>query len=112
MKARFPFWLLLLLASFTVPAAAQISAVSSPSGPVMAGPYLVVDAASGEALMQRDAGAAWYPASLAKLVTLYVLFEELKAGRLTLATPVPFSQHAAAMPASKLGLAAGQSITV
>jgi D-alanyl-D-alanine carboxypeptidase len=112
MKARFPFWFSLLLASFAVPAAAQISAVSSPSGPVMAGPYLVVDAASGEALMQRDAGAAWYPASLAKLMTLYVLFEEVKAGRLTLAAPVPFSQQAAAMPASKLGLAAGQSITV
>src|SRR3954464_10625947 len=112
MKARFPSWLSLLLALVAGQASAQTAPVSSPSGPVLAGPYLVVDAASGEALLQRDAGAAWYPASLAKLMTLYVLFEELKAGRLTLATPVPFSQQAAAMPASKLGLAAGQSIAV
>ena len=78
MKARFPFWFSLVLALVAGQASAQIAGVSSPSGPVLAGPYLVVDAASGEALLQRDAGAAWYPASLAKLMTLYVLFEELK----------------------------------
>ena len=72
------------------PAGAQLAPVPSPSGPVVAGPYLVVDAATGETLLQRDPGAAWYPASLTKLMTLYLVFEELKAGRLTLATPVPF----------------------
>lgn len=116
MKQRFPVRALaLFLALFAVsavPARAQLGAVPSPSGPVVAGPYLVVDAATGETLLQRDAGAAWYPASLTKLMTLYVVFEELKAGRLTLATPVPFSQHAASMPASKLAIAAGGSITV
>jgi D-alanyl-D-alanine carboxypeptidase len=38
--------------------------------------------ATGETLLQRDSGAAWYPASLTKLMTMYVGFEELKAGRL------------------------------
>ena len=116
MKQRFPVRALaLFLALFilsAVPAGAQLAAVPSPSGPVVAGPYLVVDAATGETLLQRDPGAAWYPASLTKLMTLYLVFEDLKAGRLTLATPVPFSQHAANMPPSKLGMAVGGSITV
>jgi len=116
MKQRFPVRALaLFLALFAlsaVPAGAQLAAVPSPSGPVVAGPYLVVDAATGETLLQRDPGAAWYPASLTKLMTLYLVFEDLKAGRLTLATPVPFSQHAASIPPSKLGMAVGASITV
>lgn len=116
MKQRFPTRVLALLAAMlafcATPAGAQLAAVASPSGPVVAGPYLVVDAATGEALLQRDPGAAWYPASLTKLMTLFLVFEDLKAGRLTLATPVPFSQHAANMPPSKLGLAPGASITV
>jgi D-alanyl-D-alanine carboxypeptidase len=116
MKQRFPVRVLALfvalLAVSAAPARAQLAAVPSPSGPVVGGPYLVVDAATGETLLQRDPGAAWYPASLTKLMTLYLVFEDLKAGRLTLATPVPFSQRAASMSPSKLGLAAGASITV
>ena len=57
-------------------------------------------------------GAYWYPASLTKMMTIYLIFEELKSGRLTLATPLPFSEHARAMPPSKLGLGPGQTITV
>ena len=116
MKQRFPVRALaLFLALFAwsaAPAGAQLASVPSPSGPVVAGPYLVVDAATGEVLLQRDPGASWYPASLTKLMTLYIVFEELKAGRLTLATPVPFSQHAASASPSKLGMAVGASITV
>jgi len=116
MKQRFPVraltLLLALLALSAGPAAAQLATVASPSGPVVAGPYLVVDAATGETLLQRDPGAAWYPASLTKLMTLYLVFEDLKAGRLTLATPVPFSQHAASASPSKLGIGVGGSITV
>jgi len=116
MKQRFPVRVLALLLAFLAlfagPAAAQLAAVPSPSGPVVAGPYLVVDAASGEVLLQRDPGASWYPASLTKLMTLYLVFEELKAGRLTTATPVAFSQHAASALPSKLGVGVGGSITV
>jgi D-alanyl-D-alanine carboxypeptidase len=78
----------------------------------MAGPYIIVDAHTGETLLQSNAGAPWYPASLTKLMTIYVVFQELKAGRLALQTAVPFTAHAASMPSSKLGLGVGQSITV
>lgn len=101
---------LLCLAAFS--AAAQFAPVASPSGPVMAGPYIIVDAHTGETLLQSNAGAPWYPASLTKLMTIYITFQELKAGRLTLQTAVPFSQHAASMPPAKLGAAPGSTITV
>jgi D-alanyl-D-alanine carboxypeptidase len=112
MNLRLLLCILGLIALSAVPSRAQIAPVASPSGPVQAGPYVVVDPATGETLLERNAGAYWYPASLTKMMTLYIVFEELKAGRLTLATPVPFSEHARSMPPSKLGLGPGQSVTV
>jgi len=111
MKLR-PLLCILALMGFTVPARAQISAVASPSGMVQAGPYVVVDAATGETLLDRNAGAFWHPASLTKMMTIYIIFEELKAGRLTLAAPLSLSEVARAKPPSKLGLGPGQTITV
>jgi D-alanyl-D-alanine carboxypeptidase len=112
MKAPFLSCLTLLLALFAGPAGAQIGPVSSPTGPVMAGPYLVVDAATGETLLQRDAGAAWYPASLTKLMTMYIVFEEMKAGRLRSGDPVVLSKHAESVDyAGHLG-PVGSTITV
>jgi D-alanyl-D-alanine carboxypeptidase len=79
----------------------------------MAGPYLVVDTASGEAIVERNAGAAWYPASLTKLMTMYVVFEELKAGRLQPGDPVTMSKQALSVEyAGHLGVPVGGSITV
>jgi D-alanyl-D-alanine carboxypeptidase len=112
MNLRLLLCILGLMAFSAVPSRAQIAPVASPSGPVQAGPYVVVDPATGETLLERSAGAYWYPASLTKMMTIYIIFEELKAGRLTLATPVPLSEHARSMPPSKLGLGPGQSVTV
>jgi D-alanyl-D-alanine carboxypeptidase len=112
MKIRLFFCILGMLGLPVGPLRAQIAPVSSPSGPVLAGPYVVIDAETGETLLERSSGALWYPASLTKMMTIYIVFEELKAGRLTLATPVPFSERARAMPPSKLGVAPGQTITV
>ncbi len=112
MNSRLLLCLLGLIGLLSLPARAQIAAVTSPSGPVPAGPYAVVDVATGETLMERNAGAYWYPASLTKMMTIYIVFEELKAGRLTLSTPLGFSENARAKEASKLGLAPGQSVTV
>ena len=95
-----------------IPSRAQIAPVASPSGPVQAGPYVVVDAATGETLLERSAGAFWYPASLTKLMTIYLVFEELKAGRFTLSSPMLLSEYARSQPPSKLGLPPGQTITV
>jgi len=112
MNLRLLLCILGLMAFSAVPSRAQIAPVASPSGPVQAGPYVVVDPATGETLLERSAGAYWYPASLTKMMTIYIIFEELKAGRLTLATSVPLSEHARSMPPSKLGLGPGQSVTV
>ena len=102
-------WALVLV---SLPAAAQIAPVSSPTGPVMAGPYVIVDAATGETLLERNSGTPWYPASLTKLMTIYLTFEQLKAGYLSLSSPVPFSAHAASMPETRLGVGPGARITV
>jgi D-alanyl-D-alanine carboxypeptidase len=73
----------------------------------------VVDAATGETLLQRDPGAAWYPASLTKLMTMYVAFEEMKAGRLQAGDPVTLSKQALSVSyAGALGVPAGGTITV
>ena len=112
MNLRLLLCILGLIGLSAVPSRAQIAPVASPSGPVQAGPYVVVDAATGETLLERNAGAFWYPASLTKMMTIYIVFEELKAGRITLSTPLPFSEQARAMPPSKLGLGLGQTVTV
>jgi D-alanyl-D-alanine carboxypeptidase len=112
MKSRLFLCLLVLLGLAAVPAAAQFAPVASPTGPVMAGPYIVVDAATGETLLQSNPGAAWYPASLTKLMTIYLAFEELKAGRLTLAMPIVFSKHAHDMEPVTLGVPIGGTLTV
>ncbi len=73
---------------------------------------MVVDANSGRVLFARDAEAARYPASLTKMMTLYILFEELDAKRLTLKSPLSVSANAASQPPSKLGVRAGSTIAV
>jgi len=73
---------------------------------------IVVDADSGTVLESVAATARWYPASLTKVMTVYLAFEEIEAGRLTLDEELTVSAHAAAQPATELGLGAGQKITV
>jgi len=77
-----------------------------------ANPVLVVDATSGSIVHQEGADQRWYPASLAKLMTLYLVFEALDQGRLALNTPLPVSSAAAAQPAVRLGLRQGATLTV
>jgi D-alanyl-D-alanine carboxypeptidase len=73
---------------------------------------IVVDAASGKILEQVDPDAPRHPASLAKLMTLYMTFEALRDRRITLDTLVPVSAHAASMEPTKLGLLPGMRLTV
>jgi len=73
---------------------------------------ITVDARNGKVLFSSNADAIRHPASLTKMMTLYVLFQELKAGRLSLNSPIRMSKRAAGMAPSKLGVKAGQSITV
>ncbi|MEO0343834.1 MAG: D-alanyl-D-alanine carboxypeptidase family protein [Pseudomonadota bacterium] len=78
----------------------------------MAAPYaaMVMDARSGEVLHSRNADTKLHPASLTKMMTLYMVFEAVEAGKLDLDQKVKISSKAAAEPPSKLGLKAGQSI--
>jgi len=73
---------------------------------------LVIDAQTGAELYAVDADAARYPASLSKMMTLYLLFEAVADGRQSLASPLTVSANAASQPPAKIGLAAGSTITV
>ena len=73
---------------------------------------IVVDDKSGEVLHDVDADELRHPASLTKIMTLYLLFEQLEAGNFKLDTALPVSAHAATQRPVKLNLKAGQTITV
>jgi D-alanyl-D-alanine carboxypeptidase len=73
---------------------------------------IVVEAASGKILETVNPDAPRHPASLAKLMTLYMTFEALRDRRITLDQPVPVSAHAASMEPTKLGLVPGMRLTV
>jgi D-alanyl-D-alanine carboxypeptidase len=73
---------------------------------------IVVDAHSGNVLEADSPDALRQPASLAKLMTLYLTFEALRDRRITLDTLVPVSAHAASMEPTKLGLQPGEALTV
>ena len=79
-----------------------------------AAPYadIVVDANSGGVLHATNPDARRHPASLTKIMTLYLLFEQLEAGKLQLDSPLKVSEEAAAQMPTKLGLRAGSTIEV
>lgn len=73
---------------------------------------IVVDAKSGQVLYEDQADSKRYPASVTKVMTLYILFQELSAGNLTLDTKMTVSKFAASAVPTKLGLRAGSTIRV
>src|SRR5690606_31264175 len=73
---------------------------------------LVIDAETGAVLHANEANAPWYPASLTKMMTVYMAFAEIEAGRLSFDEVLTVSATAARQPATKLGLATGDTITV
>ncbi|CCG08167.1 D-alanyl-D-alanine carboxypeptidase [Pararhodospirillum photometricum] len=72
---------------------------------------LVVDAASGRVLYARNPDTRNYPASLTKMMTLYLLFEAIDQGKMSLSSRFPVSPRAAAQPPSKLGMGVGTTLT-
>lgn len=86
----------------------------APAAAAYTPPYadIVVDVNSGAILHSTNPDSSRHPASLTKIMTLYLLFERLDAGKLKLSTPLTVSAHAAAQEPSKLGLKPGQSIEV
>jgi D-alanyl-D-alanine carboxypeptidase len=73
---------------------------------------IVVDGNSGRTLFGVNENQPRHPASVTKVMTLYLLFEQLEKGRLRLDSPLMISQHAAAQAPSKLGLEPGETIEV
>ena len=96
------FW---LVAAFTAVLAAS---------PVLAAPYaaIVIDARSGEVFYSENADTRLHPASLTKMMTLYIAFEEIERGNISLDSMVTITKHAAAQPPSRLGLRSGQKIAL
>jgi len=93
--------------ALSVPAMSPVEAQSSDNARYAA---IVVDATTGEVLFARRADSQRYPASVTKIMTLYLTFEALQKGKVHLDDIVTVSPLAASQPPSKLGLAAGQTI--
>ena len=90
-------------------------ALSLGSAPAAANPKyagIVIDAKTGKTLYANDADELRYPASLTKMMTLYMMFEALERGAIKLDTRIKFSANAAKEPPTKLGVGAGRSVTV
>ncbi|QPF94587.1 D-alanyl-D-alanine carboxypeptidase [Bradyrhizobium commune] len=73
---------------------------------------IIVDGNSGAVLQSTSPDGLRHPASLTKIMTLYLLFERLESGKMKLDTEMPVSQHAADQDPTKLNLRAGQTIRV
>ncbi len=73
---------------------------------------LIIDARTGEVLHASNANAQRYPASLTKMMTLYLTFDALKQGKMRLTQQLPVTAHAAAMPATNLALKPGSYLPV
>ena len=73
---------------------------------------IIVDANSGATLTSTSPDGVRHPASLTKVMTLYLLFERLEAGKMTLDTEMPVSEHASEQDPTKLGLRPGSTLRV
>ncbi|KLK93559.1 hypothetical protein AA309_07780 [Microvirga vignae] len=99
--------------AFSAPAEAARRKVSSRGGgysPPTAS--IVVDAKTGKILQGENIDEPRIPASITKVMSLYLLFEQLERGRMTLNTPLTVSEYASSQPPTKLGLRPGSTIEV
>ncbi len=82
------------------------------AGVARANPVLLVEADTGRVLEQQDAGKAWYPASVTKLMTVYVALNAVRTGRVTMDSPLTVSALAASQQPSKMGFQPGTVVTL
>lgn len=97
-------WGLYIFTAFWLCVVVPLSAASAPYA------AHVIDARTGEVLHSRNADTRLHPASLTKMMTLYIAFEAVQNGEISLDSKVRISKHAASEPPSKLGLRSGQTI--
>lgn len=86
--------------------------VSGPAAAYQEPAYIVIDAGNGAVLLHENADQPWYPASVTKLMTAYVTFQAIRAGRITMTSPVTVSQNALNQPPSKMGFKVGTVLNV
>ncbi len=99
----------------SIPLAMAAVLASLVSAPAHAAPQFAaatIDARTGKVLYSKDIDGVRHPASLTKMMTLYLLFQDLSAGKIALNSPITVSARATGMAPSKLGVKAGQSISV
>lgn len=107
-----------LLPAAVLPALAVLSAALLPAAPARAQigsdryASIVMDARSGSVLTASSPDDLRHPASLTKMMTVYMAFEAMRDGRIHPSTPIPVSADAASRPPSRLGLLPGMTITV
>ncbi|MCZ8543669.1 D-alanyl-D-alanine carboxypeptidase [Mesorhizobium qingshengii] len=101
--------LLLLAACTTTTPPDAVLAVPAPPQKYAA---IVVDGKTGKQLFEVNSTAQRYPASLTKMMTLYLLFEAMEGGRVTKQTQIPVSDHAASQPPTKMRFRRGETIDV
>ncbi|WP_375452459.1 D-alanyl-D-alanine carboxypeptidase family protein [uncultured Devosia sp.] len=97
---------------FGVLAFAVLLSFAGLGGLARANPMLLVDMDTLEVLSAEDAGLPWHPASLTKLMTAYVTFEEIAKGTVSLDTPVVLSRHAINQAPSKSGLPVDSALSM
>ena len=109
-----PVWIQLVTAAALALGAQACIAPAAAQGLYTQPKYaaILLDASSGEILYARQADALRYPASITKVLTLYIAFEAIARGQLRLDQPIFVSKFAAAQRPSKLGLKAGTQIRV
>jgi D-alanyl-D-alanine carboxypeptidase len=89
-----------------------VTAVAFLLSPSAAGPALLFDLATGRVLYAEDQDDQWFPASLTKILTAYLVFEALRDGKINLQDKIRVSELAHSQPPSRLGLPVGAEITV
>jgi D-alanyl-D-alanine carboxypeptidase len=89
-----------------------VGAMLSAPTAASAGPALVFEPYNGTVFYSEDPDAAWFPASLTKMMTAYVAFQAIKKGEISPDTNITCSKHAVAQAPSKLGLPVGGQITL
>ena len=101
-----------IFARLSIALAAALFVLASPPASAKTESYIVIDAETGTALAEHNADVLNYPASLTKMMTLYLLFESLEQGKIKLDQRLIVSRHAARQAPSRIGLVEGQSVAV
>lgn len=111
-RVRDPFLMLLSRFVRAIATLLVLAALSAPAHAAVRHAALIIDANTGTALHEDAADELRHPASLAKIMTLYLAFEAIERGRTSYATRIRVSVAAAAAPPTKLGLEAGSEIAL